>query len=54
MYNSKKRGLIYICIGTVLFVIGLALIYGDMIGFGAVLINFSGGFTTPGFMMLFE
>lgn len=51
---SKKRGLIYIAIGVVLFAVGLALIYNDLITIGAVIVNISGGFTTPGFMMLFE
>ena len=51
--SEKSRALLYILIGTILFIIGLALIYGDIITFGAVITALSGSFLVPGFMMLF-
>lgn len=46
--NNKSRGLIYILVGTIIFIIGLTLVYEDQITLGVVIsgiaaiINFTG------------
>lgn len=49
---TKKRGFVYIAIGTILFIIGLALIYSDLITIGVVFVAFGGAFTLPGFFVI--
>ena len=52
--NKKSRGLVYILIGTIFFVIGLALVYEELITLGVIIIAIAGVPIFTGFSVLFN
>ena len=52
--KNITKGIWYILIGTMLYFIGLAIAFEDIIIFGSILIAFAGAFIIPGFAFLFN